>query len=561
MLGLTLFSLVLFLVSPALAIEGSVGKAGTHPIPSDHKPVLITPAPAPAIPLPDIKVNDDPDTAGQLEPYIAAWGDTLYAGFKDWRTGAKFIWSAVSYNAGTTWRTNVIVPESAQYTASSDVWISVDRRGYGYYYTLPYSNSIMNASLTWTTDGGTSFAPPVLASRNGQSTNDKNAMDLVMDTVYADYDFNNNGQFAKSTNRGASFGAPVNFGVSGDVIGAIPQAQGNLVYIMYLSTGSGYNMLVRSTNGGASFGSPTTAQTVSTNFYPNLPRYHKLPTPSGYVWFLACTDFLIDRSNGYLYAVYTDDSANSGWADALFSRSTNGGTTWSTPVPVHDPTYRGDQTCQYEPMIAQDSASGYLFCGWYDTRLSSVQGDTSTTLDFYATYSTDRGLTWKHPDTRLSSVSAKVAVVQEDGRRRFGEYEGAAASKNRGFFVWEDGRNVTTGGADIYFNMLAGPSGVEAGSGTQQEFAFQLSQNVPNPVLSGTLISYELPKAMSVELSLYNTLGRKVRSLVQGNQAAGSHQVSWDGRDQTGRPVPSGVYFYQLSAGGQQAVKRLVVMR
>jgi len=559
-LVLTIFGWALLLASPAMAIEGSVGNLGIHPFPPNHGPVYVTPAPPVAAPIPDMKVNDDAGSAGQLEPYIAAWGDTLYVGFKDWRSGLKRIWSAVSTNSGATWGTNIIVPESTQYTASSDIWISVDHRGYAYYYTLPYSASVMNAELTWTTDGGNSFRlPVVIVSRNGQTTNDKNACDVVGDTVYADYDYSNIGQFAKSTNQGVSFGAPVNFGSAYDVIGAIPQAQGNLVYIMYLSTSTYYNMLVKSTNGGTSFGSATTAQAASTNFYYNLPRYHDLPTPSGYVWYIACTDFLIDRSNGYLYAVYTDDSASSGWADALFSRSTNGGTSWSTPVPVHDPTYLGDGTCQYEPMIAQDPVNGVLFCGWYDTRLSAVQGDTSTTQDFYATYSSDRGLTWKHPDTRLTAVSSKIAVVNEgSGRNRFGEYEGAAASKNRGFFVWEDGRN---GNADIYFNILQGPSGMETGGGTQKEFAFKLSQNVPNPVDSGTLISYELPKAMSVELCLYNTLGRKVRTLVQGNQAAGSHQVSWDGKDQTGRPVPSGVYLYQLNAGSLQAVKQLVVMK
>jgi hypothetical protein len=216
-------------------------------------------------------------------------------------------------------------------------------------------------------------------------------------------------------------------------------------------------------------------------------------------------------------------------------------------------------TCQYEPMIAQDPVNGVLFCGWYDTRLSAVQGDTSTTLDFYATYSTDRGLTWKHPDTRLTAVSSKIAVVNEgSGRNRFGEYEGAAASKNRGFFLWEDGRN---GNADIYFNMLQGPSGVEQGGGVPQEFAFRLSQNVPNPVLTGTLIGYELPQAMPVELSIFNAIGGKVRTLAQGSQGAGSHRAAWDGKDQAGKPVPSGVYLYRLTAGNEQAVKRLVVMR
>jgi hypothetical protein len=100
---------------------------------------------------------------------------------------------------------------------------------------------------------------------------------------------------------------------------------------------------------------------------------------------------------------------------------------------------------------------------------------------------------------------------------------------------------------------------------------FELSQNYPNPLWSaaalrlagnpGTTIRYQLAKSGPVELSIYNTLGQKVRTLISGDHAAGNYFRLWDGRDDQGRVVTSGVYLYQLTAGSFRQVKKLVLMR
>ena len=91
--------------------------------------------------------------------------------------------------------------------------------------------------------------------------------------------------------------------------------------------------------------------------------------------------------------------------------------------------------------------------------------------------------------------------------------------------------------------------------------AFSLAQNAPNPFNGETLIRFALPQPSQVELTIYNLLGQPVAVLVQGPSAAGSFSVRWDGRDQTGRAVTSGVYLYQLRAGEYTEVRKLLLLQ
>ena len=91
--------------------------------------------------------------------------------------------------------------------------------------------------------------------------------------------------------------------------------------------------------------------------------------------------------------------------------------------------------------------------------------------------------------------------------------------------------------------------------------AFALEQNAPNPFNSNTVIRFALPQPSQVELTIYNLLGQPVAVLVQGPSAAGTFSVRWDGRDQAGRAVTSGVYLYQLRAGEYTQVRKLLLLQ
>jgi hypothetical protein len=91
--------------------------------------------------------------------------------------------------------------------------------------------------------------------------------------------------------------------------------------------------------------------------------------------------------------------------------------------------------------------------------------------------------------------------------------------------------------------------------------AFALAQNHPNPFNPATRIRYALPKPARVQLAIYNVLGAKVRTLVEAQQTAGDHEVNWNGVDDAGAVVASGVYFYRIAAGDFHATRKLSFMK
>jgi len=91
--------------------------------------------------------------------------------------------------------------------------------------------------------------------------------------------------------------------------------------------------------------------------------------------------------------------------------------------------------------------------------------------------------------------------------------------------------------------------------------AMHLLQNQPNPFSPVTRIAFELRQEGPAVLRVYTISGRLVRTLVEGVSSAGLSSVPWDGRDEAGQLVASGVYFYVLTAPGIEERRKMVVLR
>lgn len=91
--------------------------------------------------------------------------------------------------------------------------------------------------------------------------------------------------------------------------------------------------------------------------------------------------------------------------------------------------------------------------------------------------------------------------------------------------------------------------------------AFALKQNYPNPFNPQTAIEYDIQVPGKVELQIYNSLGQRVRTLVDEEKPPGFYRSIWDGRDNQGQRLTSGAYYYQLRAGDIVSAKRMILLK
>ena len=90
---------------------------------------------------------------------------------------------------------------------------------------------------------------------------------------------------------------------------------------------------------------------------------------------------------------------------------------------------------------------------------------------------------------------------------------------------------------------------------------FVLSQNYPNPFNPSTEIAFTLDKRADVNLSIYNMLGQKVKTLTNGSKNAGTHTLQWNGLDDMGKNVSTGIYLYRLTSGSKSITKKMAFMK
>ena len=132
----------------------------------------------------------------------------------------------------------------------------------------------------------------------------------------------------------------------------------------------------------------------------------------------------------------------------------------------------------------------------------------------------------------------------------------------RTFYILDENRMILLGdGGSIYQLNLDELVGVEVPAVHPIPVSMQLFQNYPNPFNPVTNIRYRLAQGGPVHLAIYNLLGQRVRTLVNLRQSPGEYTVRWDGRNEAGRPVSSGLYFYRLQTGDKQLMRKMLLVR
>jgi hypothetical protein len=115
-------------------------------------------------------------------------------------------------------------------------------------------------------------------------------------------------------------------------------------------------------------------------------------------------------------------------------------------------------------------------------------------------------------------------------------------------FGFDEIRVLAPGESDVEDNAIRRPR------------TFSLNQNLPNTFNPATTIQYGLPQTGDVSISVFNAAGQRVRTLTTGNQTKGEHETVWDGRDDAGLPVSSGIYFCRMKASGFIQIRKMVLI-
>ena len=126
------------------------------------------------------------------------------------------------------------------------------------------------------------------------------------------------------------------------------------------------------------------------------------------------------------------------------------------------------------------------------------------------------------------------------------------------------GRRIGVDAFHLAEQYFAGAAASAVGGETRHASSpdeFALDQNFPNPFNSDTVISFSLPRQAAVDLSIYSLTGQQLATLVRGTRTAGQYTVAWDGRDEEGQALASGVYLYRLQTGHNAKTHKLLLLR
>lgn len=288
---------------------------------------------------------------------------------------------------------------------------------------------------------------------------------------------------------------------------------------------------------------PSAAVNWNQSAYVNMDGYIASQTAINPLGLVGQASIDVDRSNGpgrgNVYVLASMSRVSSiDQADVMFSKSTDGGLTWSSPKRINTDqsviNYQWFGTLSVAP-------NGRLDVIWLDTRDAPAGTDYSA---LYYSYSTDQGETWSPNEKLSASFDPHVGYPQQD---KMGDYFDMVSDATGANLAWA---NTFNGEEDVYFSRIVPQiTGIDDNRG---QVSLALS-GYPNPFRTSTKISYKITDGCSVRLDICNIYGEPVKTLVDRIQPAGSYTFDFSTED-----IPAGFYFCRLTAGGTSETIRLV---
>jgi hypothetical protein len=233
-------------------------------------------------------------------------------------------------------------------------------------------------------------------------------------------------------------------------------------------------------------------------------------------------------SDGFVIVGHSNTLGTGGWEIFLLKTDTLGNELWTR-------TY-GDSSDERAYSVEKMADDGFLICG-----MTRSMGAGSS--DYYLIRTDSLGDTlWTRTYGGTSSDEALDAHPTDDG----------------GYVIAGYSQSYTAGWADFFLVKTNADGLVPIVQTHEAEIiqSFRLYQNYPNPFNPVTTIEFQIPNTDLVSIKIYDILGREITTLLDKTLPAGWHQVRWD----TGT-VPSGVYFYRLTAGKYDVVKKMLLMK
>jgi len=432
---------------------------------------------------PDFRINDptgDPDNqTTQSETSMAVSGLNIVVGFNDSSVccvqgSTRFSGYSVSHDGGSTFTDQVVIPAPNGVDLLGDPSVTADAAGNFYFGTLGAKGTLSGIGVAKSTDGGTTFPTIALASVNPTQpifqdkdyiTADTSPTSPFQGNLYVSWgSFNvasSEIDFGRSTDRGQTWSPAIALsggGIFRSANGAVPAVDASgRVYVAWedfrlgLPTGDAI-FVNRSDDGGVTFNGERKVTDVTPIGNTENCGGQNSKTLNGSIRVTDFPTIAIDKSNGpndgNVYIAWNDN--RNGNPDIFFTRSTDGGMTWSAPMRVNDDATTTDQ---FMPWMTVDP-SGVIFLMWYDRRLDPMN---NLMLDVFAAASVDGGLTFS-PNVRVTSVSFGVPPLNPNfdpvvAACYMGDYVGATTDATTIYFSWGDNRDIVNGrpDPDVFF--------------------------------------------------------------------------------------------------------------